>query len=126
MKRSCSNSSHRSPLVVGIVLLLLGALLLAANLGWSVSIVWWQVWPWLMVGGGLIGLIAPSRHITRSGGVWLLAVGVYALVSMHHLWGLNWGTAWPVLVIATGFSILFEQDHKCMKQRVHDEGQVSS
>jgi hypothetical protein len=48
----------------------------------------------------------PSRHLDRSGGIWLLATGLYCLVGVFELFGLGWGSAWPIFVIAAGLSFL--------------------
>lgn len=110
---SAPHRPRRSRLVVGIFLLLLGALLLAANLGYSLPWGWWQYLPWLLIGVGLWGLALPSRHLDRVGGVWMLATGVYFLIGMFELWGLGWSGGWPVFVIAAGLSFMLHR---------HDDG----
>jgi hypothetical protein len=106
---SAPRRARRSRLVVGIFLLLLGALLLAVNLGYSLPWGWWQYLPWLLIGVGGWGLLVPSRHLDRSGGVWLLATGMYFLIGMHDLWGLGWGGGWPVFVIAAGLAFILHR-----------------
>src|SRR5688572_18707352 len=68
---------RRSRLVVGIGLLVLGGMMLAVNLGYGLPSGWWQYFPVLFMALGLWGLILPNRHLSRSGGVWLLAIGLY-------------------------------------------------
>lgn len=97
---------NRSRLVLGIFLLALGALLLAVNLGFSLPAGWWNWFPVPFIALGLWGLISPSRHLDRSGGVWLLATGVYCLIGVFDLLGLGWSGAWPVFVIAAGLSFM--------------------
>jgi hypothetical protein len=55
---------------------------------------------------GLWGLVLPSRHLDRSGGIWLIASGLYCLIGVFDLLGLSWGTAWPIFVIASGLGFL--------------------
>ena len=44
-----------------------------------------------------------GRHRSRgTGGFFLIGVGVWMLVSQTHLFGLSYGTSWPLLVIMTG------------------------
>lgn len=99
-------NAHRSRLVLGLFLLALGGLMLAINLGYQLPIAWWRFFPVPLIALGLWGLVLPSRHLDRSGGIWLLATGVYCLVGVFGLIGLGWGTAWPIFVIAAGLSFL--------------------
>src|SRR5678815_3344728 len=63
-------NAHRSRLVLGLFLLALGGLMLAVNLGYTMPIGWWRYFPVPLVALGLWGLVMPSRHLDRSGGVW--------------------------------------------------------
>lgn len=98
--------SGRSRLVLGLFLLALGALMLAINLGYHLPIGWWKYFPAPFVLFGLWGLILPNRHLDRSGGVWLLATGIYCFIGVFGWWGLGWGTAWPIFIIAAGTSFI--------------------
>jgi len=101
----------RSSLVLGIFLLGLGAVMLAINLGYGLPLGWWQYFPVPLIVLGLWGLIAPSRHLDRSGGVWLLATGIYCVIGVFGLFGLGWGGAWPIFVIAAGLSFILRRGH---------------
>jgi hypothetical protein len=96
----------RSRLVLGLFLLALGGLMLAVNLGYQLPIAWWRFFPVPLMALGLWGLVVPSRHLDRSGGIWLFATGLYCLIGVFSLFGLGWGTAWPIFVIASGVSFL--------------------
>ena len=41
-----------------------------------------------------------------TGGFWLIGVGCWMLVSQMNLFGLNYGTSWPLLVILSGIIML--------------------
>jgi hypothetical protein len=99
-------NAHRSRLVLGLFLLALGGLMLAINLGYQLPIAWWRFFPVPLIALGVWGLVLPSRHLDRSGGVWLLATGLYCLVGVFGVMGLGWGTAWPIFVIAAGLGFL--------------------
>jgi hypothetical protein len=99
-------NAHRSRLVLGLFLLALGGLMLAVNLGYTMPIGWWRYFPVPLIALGLWGLAVPSRHLDRSGGVWLLALGLYCLIGVFGLFGLGWGSAWPIFVIASGVTFL--------------------
>ena len=99
----------RSPLVIGLILLVIGAGLLATNLGYTLPFHIWRYWPFVLIVPGLIAIAVPSRHISRSGGVWLLATGVYGAIGVYELFGLGWGSAWPVFVIAAGLAMILDE-----------------
>jgi hypothetical protein len=108
---SSDRHATRSRLVLGLFLLALGVLMLAVNLGYDLPRGWWKYFPLPLMALGLWGLLFPSRHLDRSGGVWLLAAGVYCLISLFGLFGLSWGSAWPVFVIAAGVGFMVGRDH---------------
>ena len=99
-------NAGRSRLVLGLFLLALGGVMLAVNLGYEIPLGWWRYFPVPLIALGVWGLALPSRHLDRSGGIWLLATGLYCLVGVFDLFGLGWGTAWPIFVIASGLSFL--------------------
>lgn len=110
----------RSRLVLGLFLLGLGALMLAVNLGYQVPLGWWRYFPVPLMALGLWGIAVPSRHLDRSGGIWLFATGVYCLVGVFGMFGLGWGTAWPIFVIAAGLSFLFRDVARARHPRTPD------
>jgi hypothetical protein len=57
---------------------------------------------------GLIGIAAPSRHMSRGGGISVLAAGLYCEISMLHLFDLDWSSAWPIFIMAAGLGVILE------------------
>ncbi len=106
---SAQHRPRRSRLVAGVFLLVLGGLLLAVNLGYGLPLGWWEYLPWALVAVGAFGLVVPTRHMDRVGGVWMIATGLYVLTSIHNWWGLGWGGAWPVFVIAAGLGFILHR-----------------
>lgn len=98
--------------IIGIILLMLGGVLLALNFGLNIPSHIWKYFPVLLIASGIWGLVHPTRHLDRVGGLWLLAAGVYCLISAFNLFGLSWFSAWPVYVIAMGFSVMIEDDSR--------------
>ncbi|HEX5475711.1 MAG TPA: DUF5668 domain-containing protein [Vicinamibacterales bacterium] len=45
-----------------------------------------------------------GRH--RFPGLWLILVGCWMLVTELHLWGLDYDTSWPLLIVAAGVMIV--------------------
>jgi len=95
-------------LVIGIYLLLIGALALADNLGYEVPGRLWSYWPFLLIGLGVLKIVAPGDDEDRRGGLWVITAGLYGLIGIWHLFGLEWGTAWPIFLVAAGVGIVFE------------------
>jgi len=42
------------------------------------------------------------RRRANTGGLWLIGVGCWMLVSQLHIGGLDYGTSWPLLIILSG------------------------
>ena len=92
-------------MVLGFYLMLIGVLVFAANLGIDVPHGVWNYWPFLLIaGGGMRMILSPSV----GEGYWLLLAGLYCWVSTWNLWGLTWGTAWPIFLVAGGLSMVLE------------------
>ena len=109
-----------SQLVFGICLLLVGAVLLAANLGFTIPINLREHWPIPLILFGVVGLLFPSRHLGRIGGLWLLATGLYSQISIGWWFGLNWGSAWPLFVIASGINVIMNRKQPKDPQVTHE------
>jgi energy-converting hydrogenase Eha subunit A len=99
-----------SRLALGIILLTLGAALLALNLGVRMPWELWRYFPVPLLALGLWGVVSPSRNLDRIGGMWLLANGLFCLIGIFGLFGLGWSSAWPIYIIAAGLSVILHQD----------------
>lgn len=89
-------------LIVGLVLILIGAAWLLANLGVLEPFDlgrYWYVLP--LVWGGLRLALGPDAD-ARRGGLWVVLAGVYGWVSVERIGGLGYATAWPIFAIAGG------------------------
>ncbi len=95
-------------LAVGLVLLALGALMLGDNLGFDLPVRLWDLWPLVVVALGAIKLLWPGEADDRTSGFWILTSGLYCWISSWRLFGLHWGTAWPIFLVALGVQIVFE------------------
>jgi hypothetical protein len=58
--------------------------------------------------GGDAGPGRRGRHGRRSGfgGLWLIGIGSWMLVSQTHLFGLDFDNSWPLIVILAGVLIM--------------------
>ena len=101
----------RSRVLLGLALMLLGAAFLADRLDlWHLELSS-HFWPFIPLLIGLARVIDPpvSRrgHRSRRGGMWLIYVGVWGLISEFHLFGLDYHDSWPLLIIAAGLNIVW-------------------
>jgi len=112
----------RSRLALGIILLMLGASLLALNLG--VTLPWhlWKYFPVPLIALGIWGIVSPSRQLDRIGGVWLLANGLYCLIGVFKLFGLGWSSAWPIYIVAAGIAVMMQDERRTCAHRSQDGG----
>ena len=104
-------NQNTAQIVVGLIILGMGAVLLADRYADARPIrSWWAMIPILM---GVARLMTshPQPHkragIRRSG-VWLIIIGVWAFVSDSHLFGLTFGTSWPLLVMGSGALLVWK------------------
>lgn len=93
-------------IVVGLIILTLGGMLLLDRLspGTYVLRSWW---PFVLIVMGAARVVeGPDRRGRHGGkrrsGVWLITVGLWGLVNEWRLFGLTYGTSWPLLVMASG------------------------
>jgi len=110
MKESPSAETHvlNRHVLVGLAIMLVGvALMTDRGDGWNLEPSGW--WPLLLLFLGALRMIDPGlrrgRRRSRRGGLWLLAVGTWGLVSEAELFGLDYSTSWPLLIIAAGLII---------------------
>lgn len=95
-------------LIWGLFLIAIGAMLLAVNLGLEVPHGVWNYWPFLVIAMGVAKMLFGGDRGGGGGGFWLVLGGLYGWISIWNVWGLTWGTAWPIFVIAGGLSVLLK------------------
>jgi hypothetical protein len=112
----------RSHLMRGIALMLIGGYLLMANLGYGLPFSLLHFLPLPFIAVGVWGLIFPNRHVGRDTGVWALTLGLYFACGVYHLFGLSWGSAWPIFLVGLGLAILLgpHGDARCRRHRDRD------
>lgn len=108
MRRRRAARGNTGRLAVGLVALALGALMLFDNLGVDLPFRLWELWPLVVVGLGAIKLLWPTDADDRQSGFWILTGGLYCWISSWRLFGLHWGSAWPIFLIAIGVQMVVE------------------
>jgi hypothetical protein len=104
-----SGGDALGPLIWGLIVILAGAALLAANLGTFPWLTWENVWAFIFIGAGLlfllevvIRLLLPAYRRPIRGRIILasvaLAIGLGGII--------GWELTWPLIVIAVGLAII--------------------
>ena len=108
------------PLVAGVLLLVVGGGMLLDTTGIADIRMGRLIAPLVLISIGVSSLLSAAtdsdgeeqpgrRRRCRKdsfGGFWLVGIGVWMLASQTHLFGLTFGTSWPLLVILTGVMIV--------------------
>ena len=88
-------------LVAGLILIALGLAFTLDNLG-ILGVEFdniWKFWPVFLI---VIGTAKLFRLEERAAGLWMVGIGVWLQVVALGLWGMDWDTSWPVLLILIG------------------------
>ncbi len=89
-----------------------GALLLIDRLGLAEIHITAHLWPILPLGLGVLRLIDPpvtadGRPRGRRSAIWLVFIGCWGLLNELHLFGLDYGSSWPLLLIFVGVNMVW-------------------
>jgi hypothetical protein len=103
---SAARPPHVGQIVVGLIVLALGGLLLADRYFPDEQLMrsWWPL-VLIVMGVARLAVVQVEAHCrsrSRRSGVWLIMIGLWALISDSHLFGLTFATSWPLLVIGVG------------------------
>lgn len=101
------NPQARRRMVLGIILLAVGGIALAVNLGLRIPDEWWWDYgPWALVAIGAMQLAWPGARGARRFGYWLFVVGGWILINQYEVLDLTWSTSWPIFIIAAGVRVM--------------------
>lgn len=87
----------------------LGILLLLETTGVARLETTWRLWPFALLAIGLARLTSAAEEDCpgRANGVLLLLLGVWGLVSEFGLFGFDYRSSWPLLLIAVGAGVVW-------------------
>lgn len=93
--------------VVGVLIIVVGALLMAGNLGWIEARQVLSFWPLgILAIGGAMYLRAPDPSARFSAGV-VVVIGIWlTLARVLHLGGLSLKLIWPLMLIGVGAALI--------------------
>jgi hypothetical protein len=104
-------SSRRSqgPFIVGILLIVVGIIFLLDNfdilyIGEPVT----HFWPVLVIALGLTRLVQAETPSERRRGFFWTFIGLWLLVSVLHMFELDFHNSWPLLLIGLGINAIWK------------------
>ena len=93
--------------VIGLMIIAAGVIFTLDNLGIIYAPDYLIYWPIVLVIVGAIKIWGARRDGHGwFGGLVFLGIGSWMLVSQTHLFGLNFGNSWPLIVILAGLMIV--------------------
>ena len=96
---------------LGLLIMLIGLAILGDKTGFDGVHLSGHYWPLILIILGVVKMLNPGecrgRLRSRRGGTWLLFVGCWGLVSELRLFGFDYGTSWPLLIIGAGVGIVW-------------------
>lgn len=97
---------HSNQIVFGLVLVGVGAALLANNMDLIRVGGFGELWPLIVIGIGVTRLIDPTPGERRDGsGLWLVMIGTWLLLNTLDV--LAWRRSWPLVIVAVGVGIVW-------------------
>ena len=93
-------------LIIGIAIVLVGALSLLANLGFHVDIHLWDYWPVILILIGLSMIFKGPEYRSSFGGSLFLIVGILFLLNNFEIIHFGMGIFWSIIIILIGVAIL--------------------
>jgi hypothetical protein len=90
-------------LATGLILIVVGVLFFLDRLDIAdFGDLFQDWWPMVLV---IIGIPKLLRRETVWSGLWMIGLGAWLEVTVHHVWGLTFGNSWPLLLILMGAGI---------------------
>lgn len=98
-------------LFMGAALIFVGLVFLADQITWWDFRISGHFWPFILLILGAARLVAPGYkngcRRSRRSGVWLVTIGLWGLISEFELFGFDYSTSWPLLIVAAGLNMVW-------------------
>ena len=100
---------NRKDLLKGLLLIVIGLIFLASNLGTMPEINMSRMWPLILVAIGLIKILVPGEDSRWDGMSLLLIAGIF-LAHNYHVLRIH--DSWPLFIVVAGLSVMFGSRHR--------------
>ncbi len=107
-----SSRPQHNAILVGLVFIFVGLALLGDRIGLSGLHLSGRYWPFLVIAYGGARMLTPvddrrGRRHSRWTGAWFIYLGLWFFVNEFHVFGLWYGTSWPLLVVWAGVRMMW-------------------
>ena len=119
-----SQRPHGGQVLLGLALMVLGLGFLLHRLDlWHIHVSG-QYWPFILLFIGAVRLVfgplRTRRGRSRRGGVLMINIGLWGLISEFELFGLDYGTSWPLLIVAVGLNMVWRALEEPRPQKIQE------
>jgi hypothetical protein len=103
------DSVKRKDLLTGLMLIGIGLIFLASNVGPMPEINVARMWPLLLAGIGLIKILAPGGDSRWDGMSLILIAGIFLA---HNYRVMRIHDSWPLFIVLAGLTVMFGTRHR--------------
>ncbi|HUR21350.1 MAG TPA: DUF5668 domain-containing protein [Vicinamibacterales bacterium] len=104
----------RKDLLTGVLLIGIGLIFLASNLGTMPEINMSRMWPLILVAIGAIKILAPGED-SRWDGVFLILIAGIFLAHNYRVMRIH--DSWPLFIVVAGLGVMFGTRHRRLEGR---------
>ncbi len=105
----------RKDLLTGLLLIGIGLIFLASNLGTMPEINMARMWPLILVAIGVIKILAPGED-SRWDGVSLILIASIFLAHNYRVMRIH--DSWPLFIVVAGLTVMFGHRQRKMSGKV--------
>ncbi len=107
-----SSRTQNRAILVGLIFIFAGLAVLADRIGLTGIHMSGRYWPLLLVVYGAVRFLTAAddpvrRRDRRWTAAWVIYLGLWFLVNEFHMFGLSYGTSWPLLIVWAGVRIMW-------------------
>ncbi len=107
-----AKGNHGGTVLVGLLVIAAGLAMLADRIGITGVHLSGRYWPLFLIAFGFVRLISPASHRngrprSRWTGAWFIYLGLWFFVNEFHVFGFDYGTSWPLLIVGAGIGIMW-------------------
>lgn len=100
MNLTTRNRKASGQLIAGLILIAIGGVILFAEPFYDLRLD--KLWPLILVALGARKLFGSHSSRQLRGGLVLIVIGCWGLISTFDLWGFSFSNSWPLLLIGMG------------------------
>ena len=101
-------AASRGRVLFGLVVMLIGALLLGDRFEWWGIQAHLPLWPWILILLGIAKLSGVRHHPISRVGWWLIAIGLWGVVTEFQVLGFGFRRSWPLVIVIAGLFLIWQ------------------